>query len=1274
MLTIIFIASLASSIPASHAEDQLITVKGRFLFHPNGSPYNSESIKGAKVEVWDAEPWPFPAELLATGSTDDLGNFEFEDISNDDGIIEGGRDVYVKVYAKNGAVDVQSNPYWLFGHTYSFQTETRNNVDPGTVNFGDVYTPSQDFGAWEIQNHLQIAQSFLESQTGLRIPRVRAFYKDAFSPAASYYYGGVLPAIGFIPSLPLGIAASELSGIHYSETNFIEGGQIRAHEVIYHEYGHYVQDYYADFWPPFTELLHDGHTAYNPDHAFVEGWAEYFSAAARQWAGFNETQYRDHPDVETNTEGDDVELSIAGVFWDIHDSEDESLDDISLGFYPIWRILTDYDPDTILSWPIGSDHPWDIYTFWELFKNNNAGDPSVGGVWKILKLHDIDIPDDVPPENPTTFTSPHEVGVGSQNDKVWVFWEGASDSLSGISNYAVCWTPSEYWDPTGDKPSPFGWDDYFDEYVTDNFASSPRLPPGDWWFHLKTKDNAGNWGEVVSYGPFTILEKISPITSLLTEAEVHVDYEGKLYLQQTDLLSLVVTDPFLKNPDRSYYRIAGGGYDSGSKEYNTSFRLNELSDGEYSFNYWTTSIFGDLYKEPMNLLQIVLDSAPPSTSYTIGSPIYSDSTTTYVDSITEIQLNAEDSASGVASTSYKIIGGSYDSGWITYSSPFTLTKYSRLEEGEYEVHYRSVDNVGNEENLNVISVYLKELGTHVDFAWSSTATNEGYPIYFKDLSESFPGSIVAWTWDFGDGTTTNLENPTHVYADDGCYEVVLHVTDDTASTYSIIYEVYVGNLAPEVNFDSDLAIDEGAPSIILAIFNDRGSLDNHTSMIDWGDESPLDIGVVSEIPYGPPGSTAGMNGTVDGTHVYGDDGIYTVTVAVTDDDGGVAEDTLTVNVNNVPPTVDAGLDQTVMINQPVNFIGQSTDPGSDDLIFTWEWGDGSPDTVYTFYNNGVGPDPYPSSGPTYPVEINNPVTHTYSTIGAYTVKLSVTDDDGATTTDTLSVLVLPPSDITTGKLCPNFDTESETLGNQFRIIYTPDVGNDSSLYKIAATNPGQFTYNVFYLGNLERDDSFTITIPEFFTTQGANPIQVYDNVNLIDGCYVPGTEITDEFTVTSPSADTLSIISNGPHSGVIYITLHLEYALKQTTGYEPQPYNVLDLLKAHAKIDDEVIVEDLTSYIFSVSGKVSDSQEMQSRNVFKKIRGIIGFIEGASEGDSVDITGPIWTVTVLVDEDGFFGYSFHHTGKVFNYIVDPMDYDAVIVQIKAGRLAEVNFP
>jgi len=82
----------------------------------------------------------------------------------------------------------------------------------------------------------------------------------------------------------------------------------------------------------------------------------------------------------------------------------------------------------------------------------------------------------------------------------------------------------------------------------------------------------------------------------------------------------------------------------------------------------------------------------------------------------------------------------------------------------------------------------------------------------------------------------------------------------------------------------------------------------------------------------------------------------------------------------------------------LNFRASATDAGSDDLTFTWDWGDGTSDTVTTYYNDGEGPDLYPSPGGTYPFSATDRQTHTYSHDESepvtYTLILTVEDDDG----------------------------------------------------------------------------------------------------------------------------------------------------------------------------------------------------------------------------------------------------------------------------------------
>jgi len=102
----------------------------------------------------------------------------------------------------------------------------------------------------------------------------------------------------------------------------------------------------------------------------------------------------------------------------------------------------------------------------------------------------------------------------------------------------------------------------------------------------------------------------------------------------------------------------------------------------------------------------------------------------------------------------------------------------------------------------------------------------------------------------------------------------------------------------------------------------------------------------------------------------------------------------------------------------VTFRATAADPGSDDLTFAWDFGDGTTASV-THFNDGVGPDPFPSPGGSFPVTLTDETTHVYQSSGDFTVTLTVTDDDGGTTTVVTHVLVCIDDD------CDDEDDDDE---------------------------------------------------------------------------------------------------------------------------------------------------------------------------------------------------------------------------------------------------------
>jgi Ca2+-binding RTX toxin-like protein len=132
---------------------------------------------------------------------------------------------------------------------------------------------------------------------------------------------------------------------------------------------------------------------------------------------------------------------------------------------------------------------------------------------------------------------------------------------------------------------------------------------------------------------------------------------------------------------------------------------------------------------------------------------------------------------------------------------------------------------------------------------------------------------------------------THQYLDDNptatpsdSYTISATVTDDDSGSGSDTTTVTVANVVPQIQTLSSsnmTACTSSADGVVTinGSYSDIGTLDTHTVDVDWGDGTPVET--LASVDQG--------NDLFDGSHTYAHGGIFEVTVTVTDDDGGVAE-------------------------------------------------------------------------------------------------------------------------------------------------------------------------------------------------------------------------------------------------------------------------------------------------------------------------------------------------------------------------------------------------
>ena len=240
-------------------------------------------------------------------------------------------------------------------------------------------------------------------------------------------------------------------------------------------------------------------------------------------------------------------------------------------------------------------------------------------------------------------------------------------------------------------------------------------------------------------------------------------------------------------------------------------------------------------------------------------------------------------------------------------------------------------------------------------------------------SSDADGSITTYAWNFGDGTAATGRTVSHTYATAGTYNAQLTITDDDGATASASRDISV-TTTPPVN-------QPPVPSFTASPLSGDAPL-----LVDFDASASSDTdGSITAYAWNFGDGTVGADRAL--SHTYATAGTYTARLTVTDDDGATASATRSISVTtpsaNQPPVAlftASPLSGTAPLLVSFDASASSDTDGSI-TEYAWNFGDGTAGTGRT-------------------------VSHTYATIGTYTARLTVTDDDGATSSKTVGINAL----------------------------------------------------------------------------------------------------------------------------------------------------------------------------------------------------------------------------------------------------------------------------
>jgi len=324
-----------------------------------------------------------------------------------------------------------------------------------------------------------------------------------------------------------------------------------------------------------------------------------------------------------------------------------------------------------------------------------------------------------------------------------------------------------------------------------------------------------------------------------------------------------------------------------------------------------------------------------------------------------------DSDGSIVSYSWNLGDGSTDNGSLVWH------RFSAA--GTYVVTLTVTDDDGATDSTSLaIQVGPSNQSPVAAFTFAPTNPLVNAWVQFNASASSDPdGSVVNYTWNFGDGSTDIGTVVWHRFTSAGIYVVSLTVTDDDGATDTITQAIQVGgsvNAAPTASFSYLPA----SPTIGEWVrFDATGSTDSD--------------GSISSYQWSFGDGTVPVSGPIV-YHQFTGAGTYVVSLTVTDDDGATDTTAQSVGVGTVqqaPVALFTFAPVAPAVGESVSFNASiSYDPDGVIVSYRWDLDGNGADDAFT---------------PT--------VNATYNTPGVAMVRLTVIDNAGLSSTSTQAVVI-----------------------------------------------------------------------------------------------------------------------------------------------------------------------------------------------------------------------------------------------------------------------------